>query len=390
MARQTLDDIANNPGPFMVKVGIAVVVGIIGLWALFHTVSLVKVEGNEAVVRQDLFQGVMNDVWTSGTKVYCGWTTDIYKYNIGTQKITFDTKGDNKDAEYDRIEVNCGENGGQKAWIAISMNYRIGYDTAPDGHPVLAPDKLVTLHKEGLRDTYESVILKRTIVEIVNKVARPHKALDIYSGQGFVDFVEALEKELKNCDVLRERGIYVENIIVYSVHLDPKYEQEIAAKMLAIQETLKIREQTTAKQEEAKRQFAESQGNVEKVRQDSEAAKIQVVKKAEAEKEMAVLAAEAEKAKRVLEAEGNRDANLAMASGVLAVGKAEAEVSQLKRDAAYAGEAGARRAQVEIAGLQADKLRGMLQGVSVLPERALVNLGNGTGSYTVSVDKDQK
>jgi regulator of protease activity HflC (stomatin/prohibitin superfamily) len=332
----------------------------------------------------------MNDVWTSGTKVYCGWTTDIYKYNIGTQKITFDTKGDNKDAEYDRIEVNCGENGGQKAWIAISMNYRIGYDTAPDGHPVLAPDKLVTLHKEGLRDTYESVILKRTIVEIVNKVARPHKALDIYSGQGFVDFVEALEKELKNCDVLRERGIYVENIIVYSVHLDPKYEQEIAAKMLAIQETLKIREQTTAKQEEAKRQFAESQGNVEKVRQDSEAAKIQVVKKAEAEKEMAVLAAEAEKAKRVLEAEGNRDANLAMASGVLAVGKAEAEVSQLKRDAAYAGEAGARRAQVEIAGLQADKLRGMLQGVSVLPERALVNLGNGTGSYTVSVDKDQK
>jgi regulator of protease activity HflC (stomatin/prohibitin superfamily) len=332
----------------------------------------------------------MSDVWTSGTKMFCGWTTDIYKYDIGTQKITFDTKGDNKDAEYDRIEINCGENGGQKAWIAISMNYRIGYDTAPDGHPVLASDKLVTLHKEGLRETYESVILKRTIVEIVNKVARPHKALDIYSGQGFVNFVESLEKELKNCDILRERGIYVENIIVYSVHLDPKYEAEIAAKQLAIQETLKIREQTIAKQEEAKRIFAESQANVEKVRQDSEASKIQMVKNAEAENEKAILTAQAEKQKRVLEAEGQRDANLAMASGKLAIGKAEAEVEQLKRDAMYAGEAGSRRASVEIAGLQADKLKGMLTGVSVISDKALYNMGKSTGMYTVGVGNDDK
>lgn len=390
MARQTLDDIAKNPGPFMIKVGIIVVVGIIGLWALFHTVSFVKIEGNEAVVRQDLFQGVMNDVWTSGTKMFCGWTTDIYKYDIGTQKVTFDTKGDNRDAEYDRIEVNCGENGGQKAWIAISMNYRIGYDTAKDGTPVFAPEKLVTLHKEGLRETYESVILKRTIVEIVNKVARPHSALSIYSGQGFVDFVQMLETELKSAETLRERGIFVENTIVYSVHLDPKYESEIASKVLAIQETLKIKEQTIAKQEEAKRQFAESQGNVEKVRQDSEASKIKMVKQAEADNEREILAAQAEKAKRVLEAEGNRDANLAMASGILAVGKANAEVEQLQRDAKYAGESGSRRASVEIAGLQADKLKGMLTGVSVISDKALYNMGKSTGMYTVGVGNDDK
>ena len=384
-----LEDVLDNPGPFMVKIGIMCALAIVLLWAVFHTVSFVKVEGNEAVVRQDLFQGVMNDVWTSGTKVFCGWTTDIYKYDIGTQKITFDTKGDNKDAEYDRIEVNCGENGGQKAWIAISMNYRIGYDTAEDGHPKFAPDKLVTLHKEGLRDTYENVILKRTIVEIVNKVARPHKALDIFSGQGFVDFVSALEKEFKDCDILRERGIYVENIIVYSVHLDPKYEAEIANKVLAIQETLKIKEQTTAKQEEAKRIFAESQANVEKVRQDSEAKKIEMVKQAEANNEKSILEAQAEKQKRVLEAEGQRDANLAMASGKLAIGEAEAKVEQLKRDAMYAGEAGARRAAVEIAGMQADKLKGMLSGVSVISDKALFNMGKATGMYTVNVE-DQK
>jgi hypothetical protein len=88
----------------------------------------------------------------------------------------------------------------------------------------------------------------------------------------------------------------------------------------------------------------------------------------------------------VLEAEGNRDANLANASGVLALGKAEAEVATLKRDALYAGESGSRKASVEIAGLQAEKLKGMLNGCSVISEKALYNMGKATGMYTVSVD----
>ena len=128
-----------NAGAF-IKLGIvAVVLFLIVLPLLFHTLSWVKIEGNEAVVRQDLFQGVMPDIWTSGTKVFCGWTTDIYRYNIGTQKITFDLKDVNPVAEYSRIEVNCGENGGQKAFVAISVNYRIGYVADKNGLPVLSP-----------------------------------------------------------------------------------------------------------------------------------------------------------------------------------------------------------------------------------------------------------
>ena len=114
-----------------------------------------------------------------------------------------------------------------------------------------------------------------------------------------------------------------------------------------------------------------------------------MIKQAEADKAREILAAEAEKQKRVLEAEGNRDATLAMASGVLAVGEAEAKVAQLKRDANYAGEAGARRASVEIAGLQADKLKGMLNGVSVISDKALYNMGKATGMYTVNVDNEK-
>lgn len=366
---------------------IAVIVGaIIAIWATFHTVSWKTVRGNEAMVEQHLTKGVLPDVKLSGTHFYMGWLSDMYVYDIGTQKITFDNTNDNRDAEYPRIEVNCGENGGQKAYIAISVNYRIGWEADKNGAPVFSPIKLVTLHKEGLRENYEAMVVKRTIVEIVNKIARPRHTLDIYSGQGFVDFVNAVEKELQDSDVFKERGIYVENTIIYSVHLDPAYEKEIADKVLAIQETLKLKEQTLAKEEEAKRIFAESAANVAKITQEAEAAKVKMVKNAEAEKEQAILKAEAEKKKRILEAEGNRDANLAIASGLLAVGEAEAKVSALKRDAAYAGESGSRRASVEIAGLQAEKLKGMLQGVNVISDKALFNMGTGTGVYTVTAD----
>lgn len=371
----------------MIKLGVLVVAFIIIVPLFFHTISWIKVEGNEALVEQRLDRGVMPDVKLSGTHLYCGWLSDMYKYNIGTQKCTFDSDKTNQDSEYESIEVNCGENGGQRALIALSINYRVGWDDDGKGNPVFNPARLVSLHKDGIGKTYEQVVVKRTIVDVVNKIARPHQALEIYSGAGYVTFKEDIDKALKGHEVFMDRGIFVENTILYSVHLDKEYENEIKQKVIAQQQTLRKMEETKASQEEAKRVFAESQATVEKVRQEAEANKITQVKKAEANKEMAVLAAEAEKSKRVLEAEGNRDANLANASGVLALGEAEAKVMQLKRDADYAGEAGARRASVQIAGMQADKLKGMLSGVSVISDKALYNMGKATGMYTVNVDE---
>lgn len=357
------------------KITLFAILGIFVAWVFTNTLSWVKVEGNEAVVRQHLIRGVVGEVWVSGTHFFNGWLWDVYKYNVGTQKCTFDNASENEGAEYARIVVDCGENGGQKAYIAMSINYRVGWDDA-NGAPVFSPDKLVKLHKDGIGKTYEDVIVKRTVVDIVNKIARPNQALDIYSGQGFVDFKEKVDKELKNHPVFNDRGIYVENTIIYKVYLDDLYEKEIAQKVLAIQQTLKLKEQTKAKEEEARMIFADSQANVEKVRQQSEASKIQQVKAAEAKKEQDILAAEAEKQKRTLEAEGERDANLAKASGVLAVGEAEAKVAMLKRDAMYAGEAGQRKASVEIATLQAEKMKGMFSGAKIIPERTIMMIGN--------------
>ena len=395
----TNKDGSPNAGAF-IKLGlVAIVLFFIVVPILFHTFSWVKVEGNQAIVRQDLFKGVMNDVWTSGTKLYCGWTTDIHPYNIGTQKCTFASKNPksklyNIEAEYPEIEVNCGENGGQKVYIAISMNYRVGWDTDKNGAPILSPTKLIKLHMEGIGKTYETVVINRTIIDTVNTLARPKEALTIYSGQGFVDFKDKIETELQKSPILRDRGIYVENVIVYGVGLDPEYEKEIEAKQLAVQTTLRKQQETKAAEEEARRIFAESQSTVEKQKQDSEAAKIMQIKQAEADKQKIILNAEADnekeilqarakKQKQTLEAEGLRDANLALASGILAKGQAEATVEQLKKDAMYSGEAGARRAQVEIATATAERLAGVLKGVSIIPERTILSTGRAVPGLVV-------
>jgi regulator of protease activity HflC (stomatin/prohibitin superfamily) len=357
-------------GNFM-NIGHKLIVGAIG-FLIFIAVAWnffagIKIEGNQIGVIQDWQKGVLDKTLSSGTHFYNNLAQDIYVYDIGTQKITFDSFG-NKDAEWPAIDVEIGENGGQKASISISCNYRLN------------PVKVVEIHKAGLGKSYESVVLKREIVDTVNEIARPHpSALDLYSGAGFVKFKNDVDKALHENTFLKEKGIDVENTIIYQVHLDPEYEKEIAGKQLAQQQKLRKQEETKAAEEEAKRIFAMSQANVEKVRQEAEAQKIITVKNAEAQAEQQVLQADAEKKKRIALAEGERDANLALASGILAVGQAEAQVAQLKSQALYAGEAGAKRAQVEIATKQAEMVKGILSGVQVLPEKALIQLGRTAG-----------
>src|SRR3990167_2098738 len=335
-------------------VGIVVIV-FVGLIVLWNFMAIVKVEGNEVYVVQD-WQGVKDAVMQPGTHIYNNFVNDVYKYDMGVQKITFDSFN-NKDSEWESIPVEVGENGGQKAKVSISCNYRLN------------PTKVVSIHKQGLRLTYESVILKREIVDTVNEIARPHtSALDLYSGTGFVKFKNDVDKALRENTFLVEKGIDIENTIIYQVHLDPNYEAEIAAKQIAQQQALRKQEETKAAQEEAKRIFAMSQAEVEKVRQEAEAKKITMV-----------TAAEAGARKTVLDAEAERDSNLARGSGELAVGKARAEVAMLNRDAQYAGESGARKAEVEIQTKRAEIMKGLLEGVVMLPERAFVQVGKTSG-----------
>lgn len=306
------------------------------------------VQGNEAYVLQHITDGVTDEVWRDGTHFYQGWKYDVFKYNIGTQKITFEDN--NQEAEYGSIAVNVGEGGGQQVKISLSANYRLGHTATPTG-PVYSPEKIVAMHKDGLHKNYEDVILRRTIVEVVNRIARPKNALEIYSGVGYNQFVKEVEDALISHEVFRERGILIENLIVNDVSLNPAYEAEIEAKQLAIQKALREKEERRAAEEGALRAKAQAETEVQTRTQKAEAAKQERIK-----------AAEAEKQEQVLRAQGEQEANIAKATGTLAIGKAEAEVDMLKREALYGGSAGALRAKVEVQKYQAEQLKGILEG----------------------------
>lgn len=343
-----------------------VVVAVVALILVSQITAIVKLEGNEVGVVQD-WNGVKENLMTPGTHVYNNFSNDIYKYNVGTQKITFDS-ANNQDAEWPSIPVEVGENGGQKAQISISCNYRLN------------PSKVVSIHKQGIGKTYESVILKREIVDTVNEIARPHvSALDLYSGAGFVKFKNDVDKALKENIFLVDKGIEIENTIIYQVHLDPNYEAEIAAKQIAQQQALRKQEETKAAQEEAKRIFATSQAQVEQVRQEAESRKIQMV-----------TAAEGAARKTVLDAEAERDSNIARSSGELAVGKARAEVKKLESESLYAGEAGKLRADVEIKRAQAELMKALLDKITVLPEKTFAQIGKAGGVFVSANSEDNQ
>lgn len=352
----------NQKGNVIAGLIVFVIVGFLAIIVISQFTAVIKLEGNEVGVIQD-WSGVKDKLMLPGTHVYNNFVNDIYKYNIGTQKITFDNK-QNPDSEYDPIQVEVGENGGQKAWVAISVNYHV------------SSDKIVILHKQGIGKTYESVVLKREIMDTVNEIARPHKsALDLYSGAGFVEFKNRVADALEENKVLIERGIVVETVMLSNVHLDPGYEQEIAQKQVAQQQALRKIEETKAAEQEAKRIFAMSQAQVEQARQIAEAKKITEVTDAEAKAR-----------KTVLDAEAERDSNLARASGELAIGKARAEIKQLDSASLYAGEAGLRRAEVEVAVKRAEILRGMFNGVKIIGEKTVLSImdENSKGNVIVS------
>lgn len=346
------------------KVGFYGVLGVIILVVSFSFVGWEKVEGDEAAVLQDWSGGVRSEVWRDGTHFYIPVVTDVHLYNIGIEKVTF---ASNKEAEYAPIEVNVGENGGQRAKISLSVNYRIAHTIDEDGKITFSPERLIALHRE-LKKDYESIVLKRTIVEVVNRIARPKSALEIYSGTGYNLFVEEVQAALHSHKMFRNNGILIESVIVYNVNLNPEYEKEIESKQLAIQKTLRENEEEKAAVARAARAKQEAQAEVETRTQKAEAAKQERIK-----------AAEAEKAEQVLQAQGQKEAQILKAEGILAQGRAEAEVQELKREALYAGSSGALRAKVEIAQARAVVSGKILGTINVLPEKTFAQLGEGLG-----------
>jgi len=332
------------------------VIAVVVLVAFFLMVDIVNIEGYEVGVVHKWYGGVQTEPLYNGMHVV--WFGKVHKIDVGFQKISFapqvkdDIEGeDTADNDFASIEVACGAEGGQKATIILTCVYSLDKSLA------------VQLYKDGLSTDYRYKIMKRTIIDVVNRLARPREALEIYSGTGFNDLAEAINKEVKEHEVLVNRGIVVKNCTIYQIRLDPAYETEIQKKQLARQEKLTAQAQTDAWVEKVKKEKIEQQVMVAKRTAEGEAKKVEVVKAAEADMEQ-----------QRLEGEGMKLMKIAQAEGELALGMAEAKVEEQKKLAMYDGEAGRRRATVEVAVALADKLKGLLSGVQVIPEKAFVAL----------------
>ena len=348
------------------------------LIVFFMCADVENIEGYQVGVVHKWSGGVQDDYLRNGMN----WTGfgKIHVVDVGTQKLSFapqkknDEEGaDTADNEFDAIEVACGNEGGQKATIVLTVVYH------------LDPTKAVQLYKDGIHKDYQYKIMKRTIVDVVNECVRPKEALEIYSGIGFNELRLEIDKKIKAHEVLTSRGIIIENATLYAIKLDPEYEQEIQLKQLAKQKKLRATEEKLAAVEEALAEEAKQQVMVATRQAEADAKKNEVVTAAEGQAEMQVLeadakakarvaAATAEKQELALQGEGQMEKDVFEAKGLLALGEAKAKAADLLKEAMYAGEAGQLRARVELGGLLAEKLKGMLAGINVIPEKAFIAL----------------
>jgi len=357
---------------------------------LVKTVDYVAVEANEiSVIEQRNWFGVGATAfdWKGPGTYYLipGWRYSHKEYFVGTQKLTFQSarvlrrsqEGSQRQeivaGEYPSIDFKVGGDGGQEVETDVTLNYRVGWAMADSaaakkrgiavGEIYFDPQAVIRLHQD-LKDNYRDVVLKRRTRDIViNHGTTYTSALDIYSGDGFGDFKMQVARSLTTDPGLNSRGILIEDAIVYRNNLDPDYGEEIRLKALKIQEALRKKEETKAAEEEAKRVFAEAQAEVEKRTQTAEASKIERIKAAEADAE-----------ERRLEGQGLRMKKEEEAKGVLALGLAEAEVEEAKRNAKYDGTSGYRRAMVELESNRAEKYRGMLDGMSVINDKTILQV----------------
>lgn len=299
------------------------------------------VAGNEAGILETC-DGVEDKVYGPGTYFFSPVCRELYEYNVGIQLEVLKQCNDEDAACLAERDENCFKvkvKGGQEVCLDLRTEYQINSAT------------LVTLHKSVKAD-YERIILRPAVIRVTKNRATLMTADELYADETQVALEKEVEQQILQDDDVKRAGILVHSFIIEAVHLDPAYEKEVKEKSVAQQKRLKEIELASAAEESAKRVASEAKAQVETERAQAEAAKIKTVMSAQAE----------------------REASEQRALGMLAEGKAKAEVDRLQRDALYSGESGAWRARVEIAKAQAETMRGVLTGVDVIPENAVLQL----------------
>jgi len=344
-------------------------------------VDVITVQGNQIGVLETWAEGVIPEPKMPKTYVLIpGFMKRVYTYDVSTRVFVMNDSAERvaKGRTHDSYLVQSEE--GQDMRISLNVQWRID------------PDKIIHIHKT-IRNNIEEKILRPGIMRIVKDAATTRIAIQAYSGQGLVDLQkEIFDRMTANDSELRLRGVIVENFVIEGIGLDREYIGEIKAKQVAIQRELRAREETKAAESEALRARAEAKADYEKqvveARRDKEVGVLdaqkqaeqevlrataearKVVLSAEAAAERVELAAGAQKKQNVLAAEGDKEAGDLRAQAIIAIGRAEAEATQLKLSA-YAVPGAENFVRIEVAKQMAEGFKNIR---GYLPQDMKINL----------------
>jgi regulator of protease activity HflC (stomatin/prohibitin superfamily) len=350
----------------LIGVGLATV---LAFAVFFMAFNWEVVEGNERLITQNWNTGVSEEVLSSGTHFYIPLTTNVYKYNVGTEKFIMGDKkyynGVGSDyVDYPAYTITTGGSGNeQPATFSVTLQYH------------LDPTKLVALHNQA-QQNYEDLVIKPALTRIISDQATQLKVLDFYSGTGRVELQNTIREAITEHPALASVGIIVDTFVFDAIVLDDAYVGKIQARQLAYQDKLKNIEEAKAAKELAKKVEAEAEANKLKLIVEAEAKKQQKIKAAEAANESKILAAKAAAEQKRLDASAERYRKEQDAKGALALGLAEAKVLKEKRDSRYSGVSGQRQAAVEIEQARVELFKNMaIKGI--VTEKTALTIING-------------
>jgi regulator of protease activity HflC (stomatin/prohibitin superfamily) len=239
-------------------------------------------------------QGIKVNPLEPGLYMHIPHLTEVVKYPVKEQQYHMF-----KETEMTRDDVSFKTKDGQKAWIDVTVRYRLLFD------------KLSVLHRE-YGGTYIESVLRPTVRSLVNNKLGEFSAEQIYDGKTrqtvAKDIGELMNVGYQGQRGTREMGLEIVDVLFRRFEFTEEYQAAIELKRIAS-------EQNLAAVELAKKKEAEARGE-----------KLAVIQKAEGEAEQVRL-----------EADAGLYAKLKEAEGIEAVGKAEAMAQSALADALGGG-----------------------------------------------------
>jgi len=373
----------------MVKVGIwaaSVLVLLMVVFGIFCPIDVLQ--GHERAIKENFFKGVVMEQGADGLKAveflprkrwYIRAIDEYVHYDMRKHRYILDDDAnlppeDKEEANGPALMIQVDRGQTVKVRVKVIWRYEAG--------------KLGVVHAQCRNDRVvaEMKVLDTPVRRIAQSLVTSKDALSVYYGDGLkalqTEFKDLLQKDA----AITSMGLVIDDAVLFT-DLDPKYVEQINAKIVAEQKILAQQQVEKANLAEAEAEKAKAEIEKNKRIVAAEAAKQEQILGAEAANEKTILAAKADMEKQRLEGEGLKVRKIAEAEGVKALKLAEAAGEDALKLAKYDGVAGQRQTEVLIAERVAEKVAGMLKGVQVIPERAFVSVSQqpGMGSAVVPV-----